>query len=382
MIKEVPYWRLSSFYLFYFATLGIVVPYFSLYLESIGYVAEQIGIIFFFLNITKVVAPFVWGAIADKTGKRINIIRTAAFISMIVFIGVLPKFGFIWMAVVTVTYSFFWNAALPQFEALTLNHLEKNSNKYTQIRLWGSVGFILTVVGVGQLIDIHSVNIVPYAAIIGYIGIFTTTLFASEKGQVVAVECNEPIIGIIKKPFIIAFFIAGFLLQFSHGPFYAFFTIYLGENGYGSDTIGYLWAVGVVAEIILFLFVQILIPKFGARKLLIFVLIAATLRWGITAYFPQILPLIVIAQILHMATFGISHAVAMYTIHRFFCGKVQGRGQALYTSICMGAGTGAGSYFSGFLWEKVGGTNVYTLSALATFIAFFIVWKWFRPEEG
>ncbi len=378
----MPYWRLSSFYLFYFATLGIVVPYFGQYLESKHFTAYQIGEIFFMLNITKVVAPFIWGAIADKSGKRIQIIRVAALVAMIVFSGVLLEYGFYWMAIVTMVYSFFWNAALPQFESLTANHLGSKNAKYTRIRLWGSIGFIITVVGMGIGIELFGISIVPYIALIGYLGIFISTTLNSDSKKIIPHSNHQPILQILKKPYVICFFIAGFLLQLSHGPFYAFFSIYLGDIGYANNVIGYLWAVGVVAEVVLFIWIYKIIPKFGARRLLLITLSAASIRWLLIAVAPQYIEVIIISQVLHAATFGISHAIAMYLIHQFFIGKVQGRGQALYTSICMGSGTALGSYLSGMLWDAIGGENVYLLAALVGLISLIIVFFGLKlPQE-
>ena len=82
------YWRLSGFYLFYFATLGALVPYWSLYLKDLGFNVAEIGELVAILMATKLVAPNVWGWIADHTGRRMAIIRLASFLSLILFAGV------------------------------------------------------------------------------------------------------------------------------------------------------------------------------------------------------------------------------------------------------------------------------------------------------
>ena len=123
---SLPYWRLSSFYFFYFATLGAFLPYWSLYLQNKGFNALEIGELSAVMMATKIIAPNLWGAIADYTGKSLKIIRLASFFAAFLFMGFLFKTGYLWFAVITGGFSFFWNAALPQFEAVTLFHLKNN----------------------------------------------------------------------------------------------------------------------------------------------------------------------------------------------------------------------------------------------------------------
>ncbi|MGZ8153650.1 MAG: MFS transporter, partial [Methylovulum sp.] len=157
----VPYWRLSGFYFFYFATVGGFVPYWSLYLKNAGFNSIEIGELSALLVGTKIIAPNLWGWIADHTGKSLRIIRIASFFAAVLFSGFLFTRSYLWFAWITVSFSFFWNAALPQFEAVTLFHLQNQAHRYSQIRLWGSIGFILAVLGVGRLLDNQPILLLP-----------------------------------------------------------------------------------------------------------------------------------------------------------------------------------------------------------------------------
>ncbi len=372
-IQDLPYWRLSSFYFFYFATLGIIVPYFGAYLSERGFTALEIGKLFAILNLTKIIAPFIWGWIADIFGKRTRIIQVASFLAFVIFFGITFTNSFIWMALITFAYSFFWNAALPQFEVVTLNHLQKDTNRYSQIRLWGSWAFIFTVVGIGFAVEKYQLSYLPYIGLVGYACIFIVSLLVKETNRLSNKKPeNNSFKSMVVNKNVIAFFVVGLLLQASHGPFYAFFTIFLREKGHSTDIIGELWAIGVVAEIVIFLMIHRMIPIFGARKLMLFALVAAVLRWWMTGAFASSMIMVAIAQLLHAGTFGIFHAVAMKLIHSFFSARYQGRGQALYTAICMGIGVALGNYFSGLLWNKIGGSGVFYLASVSALIAFVI----------
>ena len=158
---SVPYWRLSGFYFFYFATLGVFLPYWSLYLKDSGFSPIEIGELSALLVGTKIIAPNLWGWIADHTGKSLRIIRIASFFAALLFVGFLLAQHYFWFAWITIAFSFFWNAVLPQFEAVTLFHLKNEPHRYSQIRLWGSIGFIVSVLGIGWLLDSRPIVLLP-----------------------------------------------------------------------------------------------------------------------------------------------------------------------------------------------------------------------------
>lgn len=187
---------------------------------------------------------------------------------------------------------------------------------------------------------------------------------------------------LLKRPAVIAFLLMCFLMQASHGPYYTFYTIYLEENGYGRGLIGQLWALGVFAEVIIFLFMHRWLPKFGLRYVLLVSLLLSAGRWLLIALFPQNLPVLTFAQLLHAASYGTYHAAAIAWVHRHFTGKTQGRGQALYSSVSFGAGGALGSLISGYLWLTPGPMWTYFLAAMACVIAFAISYVWLKEDDS
>ena len=368
-VAVLPYWRLSAFYLFFFAVLGGLAPYWGPYLRAEGFSAAEIGQLIAILHATKIIAPNVWGAIADRTGRRMAVVRLGALGGLVTFAGVLLGSTFWWLALVMALFSFFWNAALPQFEANTMNHLAGQGHRYSRIRLWGSVGFIIAVVGFGELIDRFGVGILPWLLLAMFFGLWVSSQLVPQARQPERAAVADPILSVLLRPDVVGFFLACFLLKASHGPYYAFFSIYLEENGYGSTLIGILWAVGVVAEIALFLVMHRLMPRFSPRLLMTVAMLLSALRWGLIAVAPQTLALLLFAQSLHAASFGVYHAVGINLVNRYFVGANQGRGQALYSSITFGAGVAAGSLAAGLLWDVVGGSATYYLAALVAMIA-------------
>ncbi len=363
MVDTSLYLRLSGFYLFYFATLGVFVPYWSLYLQSLGFEPSRIGELTAITLATKVVAPNVWGWIGDSMGRRMAIVRLACLAGGLCFAGVyLARDSFAGLALVMLLFSFFWNAALPQFEVNTLNHLGREVHRYSSIRLWGSVGFIVMAVLVGALLQHLGVGIVPMVLLGLFAALWLNSIMVPEHAIGYRRLEHESITRVLRQPRIMVFFLVCFLIQASHGPYYAFFSIYLQERGYSRDLIGGLWGLAVTAEVGVFLLMPWLLPRFGGRRLILVTLALTSLRWLLIGGFAANLPLLLLAQTLHAFSFGVYHAVAISLIHRFFTGPHQGRGQALYSSLSFGAGGALGSLAAGYLWTSLGAEMTYVLA--------------------
>lgn len=376
----VPYWRLSGFYLFYFAALGVFLPYWSLYLHSLGFSPVEIGELMATVAFTKVIAPNVWGWIADHTGKRMTVVRVGCACAVLAFTGVFLAHGYWWLLMVMLIYGFFLNAALPQFEATTLTHLGDSSHHYSRIRLWGSVGFILTVAALGPVLQRYDESVVPMAIALLIAGVFFMSLWVPENIVCSAQTAGEPWSLLLQRREIPALLAVCFLMQASHGPYYTFYTIFLEEHAYSRTLIGQLWALGVVAEVGLFLVMHRLIGRFGLRLLLLISTALTTLRWIIIGAYVDDLTMVIFAQTLHAASFAIYHAVAIELIYRYFAGRHQGKGQALYSSLSFGLGGAAGSLYAGYLWDGLGGAGTFMGAGIFSTLAFIIAWR-FIPSK-
>jgi MFS transporter, PPP family, 3-phenylpropionic acid transporter len=372
----MPYWRLSGFYLFYFASLGALLPFWGLYLQARGCSPAEIGELIAIISISKLIAPNIWGWIADHTGMRMPMVRIASLLTVTCFLGIFFVQGFWPLALVTMLFGFFWNASLPQVEAVTMSHLRERIQHYSRIRLWGSIGFILTVTLLGFLLDKWGVQLVPQMVLLLYLGIFINSLLVPEKDAAMPTHVQGSILQVLRRREVIALLSVTFLMQASHSAYYTFYSIYMEGFGYSRSTIGELWALGVIAEVLMFLIMHRLLQRWGARRVLIVSLMLAVVRWILVGVAPENLPLVLLAQVMHAATFGTFHAAAIHLVHQYFVGRHQGRGQALYSSISFGAGGAVGSYLSGYFWTGIGPMATYGVAAGYALVAVFIAWRW------
>jgi MFS transporter, PPP family, 3-phenylpropionic acid transporter len=238
------------------------------------------------------------------------------------------------------------------------------------------------VTGVGNLLDSQPILLLP-VLITGLLALtWLTTLVTPEIRLTRHGHSLVRIASIIRKPEVLAFLLVYVLIQFAHAPYYVFYSIYLKQHMYSTTTTGLLWSLGVIAEIVLFLFMKSLLTRYSLRGILLTSLIFAVLRWVLIGGYVDNPGLLIIAQLLHAATFGGTHIAAIHFVHRFFDQHHQGKGQALYHSLSFGLGGMLGSLSSGYYWEPLGSHVIYSIAAISCCIAFVIAFIWVGREDN
>ena len=375
--------RLGAWYFSYFAAAGVFLPYFSAYLIDRGFEVRVIGVLFAALTVTKLVTPWLWGYAADRTGSRKRVVCVASAGALLAFAAVAAAPGFWTLLAALVVFGFFWQGALPQFEALTLARLGERATRYGHVRLWGSVGYVAAVAGAGALLESFSLANVPVFVLAGLLLVMAAALAIPADSGPRSAPAAEPseIAGRPAIPgWLVAFFLASLAMQASHGAFYTFFTPFLLDHGYRPGWIGALWALGVACEIVLFaFFAHRWIERFAVEWLLLGCFAAAVVRWVATAALADDPVWLTASQVLHAATFGLHHAVAMYVLRRAFRDRHLGRAQAVYASVSFGAGSALGSLVAGQLWASFGGEAAFLGAAVLAALGAAIVGIWIRP---
>ena len=368
--------NLSAFYFFYFAYLGAFAPFFALYLTSVGMTAVEIGVLMALPQLTRILAPHLWGWLADHTGRRIGVVRISGAAGMIAFLGVFTGDSFALLFVVLFAMMFFWSAALPLVEATTLSKLGDDTARYGRIRVWGSVGFIAAVVAVGYLIDATGAHSVLWV-IAGLMAGMLLLSFTLAEARPEPHESDDlPVWQIVRKPAVLAVIGASALMAAAHGPYYTFYTIHLVDHGYSKSAAGWLWALGVICEIGIFIWMSRLYRAFTLRSILIASTLLAALRFVVIGWGADSIVLLLAAQTLHAASFGSFHAAAIGVVHKLFRGRHQARGQAIYGSLAYGLGGTAGGLASGYAWGGLGPALTFTLAAGCGLLATAVLWRW------
>jgi len=370
--------RLSSSYFFYFAILGLISPYLSVFLDGKGFNSLELGEIFAILTATKIIAPSLWAILADKTGKQLLIIRLGALLALFSFILLFWLDSFWSISICLAFFSLFWTAILPQLEVLTLNSVRRSSKIYARIRLWGSLGFIALAVFAGQVmeyyqqLDLSNAHWYSFTEAFILMGtailvfLLLSTLFIKPQRMAKSIQ-KEPlaISSKLMSPRFVVFFIAGLLLQISFGPYYGFFALFLRDLSYSGFAVGLLISLGVVAEILIFIFASYFFKSFSLKALLVFSLVVTAIRWALVALYADSIWLLAFTQLIHAASFALFHSASMIFISNHFTSCQQSRGQAIYLGGVYGVGGAIGAYVAGILWLDGLGADTAFITASA-----------------
>lgn len=344
------------------------MPYWSVYLDHLGFSALEIGQLMAIFLFTKVLAPNLWASLADrlvaKRGGSLVMLKFSTFFTLAFYSLLYLTSGFWPVAAAMLLYCFFWNASLPQVEAATLNHLP-NKQQYGRVRLWGSIGFIITVTCVGLIMDIHGPSIILSAGALSLAALFLGSLLMQDKPRAPANdELRSVSLSTLINFKVGVLLTLCFLMQLSHAPLQTFMSLYLSDYGYSNFQIGLLWTTGVIFEIVIFIYAYKILNSFRLSSLLTFTFFITSLRWFMIGAVPEIPLAVFVAQALHALSFGLYHAVMMQIINRLFIGNYQIRGQALYSSVTFGLGGAIGSFISGYIWSGIGKQELFLLAGV------------------
>jgi PPP family 3-phenylpropionic acid transporter len=381
-MAPVPTLRLSGFYFAYLAALGAFSPYFPLWLDAQGLSAVAISGMLSLWYGTRVVSPSAWGHLVLRSARPIRWLRLGAGATLLCFAGFLyPDLPLAALVVVMAAFSFFYNAIMPQFEAVTLSHLAEAPQRYGRIRLWGSVGFLITATALGPLFDRIGIGWLPWV-MLPMFALLLLASFANDYGPAHRDDGpHESLAASLRRPGVAALIGAGFLMQVAHGPYYVFFSLHLAEAGYSKGALGLFWAIGVLAEIAMFWFAARLLERHGAVRLMRWCMAAAVLRFTVTALLPGSAVVLSIAQLGHALTFGLFHSAGMQRTARLFPGRLLGQGQGLLYGLSSGLGGVTGALLAGQFWGVGGGRAAFLFAAAAAAAGLWLTLRGMQPGD-
>ncbi len=318
--------------------------------------------------VLRIFAPALWGWLADGITARLPggqpafvallAALAAASFAMLTQAGDLAAvFG--WIALTAL----FTSGILPLVDAMALAALSEQPGRYGPVRLWGSIGFIASVLAAGAWLDRASVTVLlPLVAALMFCAALSALALPRTRTEPAHADSRGPL-QILREPRVAVFFAACFCMTVAHGALYAFYSIYLVDTGYSTTTVGALWTLGVIAEIGVFVVLPTLFRRFSLRAILTASFAAAAVRFVVIGWGVDSLALLVLAQLLHGLTFGAYHAAAIAAVQKLFGAALAVRGQGLYASLSYGVGGVAGTLLSGWTWGAFGPEITFAISS-------------------
>jgi PPP family 3-phenylpropionic acid transporter len=381
-LTSLPYRRLAGFYFAYFAALGLFSPYWGAYLETLGLSTGQIAVMMSVWFGTRTLMPLPWNWAADRFGGNERWLRAGTALTLLACCAFLLPLGYFGLLLVMIVFSSAYNAIMPQFEAMTLAHLGPRRSLYGRIRVWGTVGFAVTVTLGGVLLDWIGYGRLVWLLIPLFLGLLVVAWInreardpASEVPPSLALVAER-----LRRPAVLLLLLVAMLMQVGHGPYYVYFAIYLDGHGFGPAWVGVYWAIGLGLEILIFLQMPRLLARVQARWVMLACLLLAAARWTVVALLPTHIPLMLLAQAAHAFTFGAFHAATMLLLSEHFPGRLGGHGQGLLYGLSSGLGGVLGSLAAGWAWQHWGGSGSFLLAALASVTA-MLVCPWLQPPR-
>lgn len=371
----------------YFAHIGFFNPYLPLWLKEAGYGLLAISVLTSVQSLTRLVAPYGWGWLSDHTGERVKLLRFCATSAMIISAALWLKLSFAALVLVLLLMFLNTSAMMPMSEAAMAHLVSQGGSfdpkKYGRVRLWGSMGFLLTVFAAGAWFEHFGLQDFPAwtVASLALVVLSVWRLPDLKEAHPAHTEAL-PVWPVLRQARVRWFFLALFFHVLSHMGIYVFFSLYLDELGYSKTMIGLLWAVSVIVEIGWFFTQSRWLPWLSARAWLVLCAGVMLVRMVITFSAADVLVCLLVAQALHAITFATHHSVCIALVSEMFPGRLRGRGQALYTVLGYGLPGVLGGLAGGALSASWGLVTVFQAAAVCAALGTVSAWCCWRTARS
>jgi len=358
--------RLAGFYGVIFFLIGVMVPFWPLWMTSRGLTPEDIGVVMAVGMLMKVGANPLVAGFADRTGERRRPLILLSIAACLAFAAFWAADGFWPVLAVTMAFFLCWSPLMPLIETLTMQLGANGQLDYGRVRLWGSLTFIAAAWGGGWVLTGRDEDII-YWIILGSAATVIAAAMLLPDARLPKADHGRsfaPILRVLKDRTFLWFILATGLIQTSHVIYYAFGTIHWRNAGHSEAVIGGLWAEGVIAEVVLFIWGGKVIKRVGPARLIALAGLAGLIRWwgtGIT----DALPALLVLQILHGATFGAAHLGAIHFIAQRMEASISATAQSVYAAAVSGIGFSIVSIFSGHMFAAHGGGAYLPMAVMA-----------------
>jgi PPP family 3-phenylpropionic acid transporter len=377
---------LSALVATYFAHIGFFNPYLPLWLKDMGLSLVAISVLVSLQSASRLVAPYGWGWLSDHTGRRSQLLRYGASASVLLSLGLWYDGGVVWLFAVLLLLFAHTSGMMPMSEALVTQLVTRDgafdARRYGRVRVFGSVGFLVTVIAAGWWFDRFGLSHFPLLTLVTIAAVAVSAwCLPSVREPVLAQEDKESVLPLMRQRSVQLFFGAAFFHVLAHISIYVFFSLYLDALGYDKTTIGLLWALSVLVEVGWFFTQSRWLPRWRLSAWLMICAAVMALRMVMTAGAGDHLWVLLLAQCLHALTFAAHHTVCIAWLSQHFPGQLRGRGQALYTVIAYGLPGVVGGLAGGVISSHWGLNSIFWLSVPISLISGLLAWGAWRHDR-
>ncbi|ELQ6151218.1 3-phenylpropionate MFS transporter [Cronobacter turicensis] len=371
MVLQSTRWLALSYFTYFFS-YGIFLPFWSVWLAGVGVAPETIGLLLGSGLIARFLGSLLLAPRVKDPSRLVFALRLLAVLTLVFALGFWFGHQTAWLFVVLVGFNLFFSPLVPLTDALAATWQRQITMDYGRVRLWGSLAFVIGSALTGKLVSVYDYRAILALLSLGVASMLIGMLLKPSIMPQGEARHNEAAGWPVWRRLIAEnwrFLACVSLLQGAHAAYYGFSAIYWQNKGYSASVVGYLWSLGVVAEIVIFALSKRLFSRFGARDLLLLSGVLGIIRWGLMGW-TTALPWLIVAQILHCGSFSICHLAAMRYIAAREGSEVI-RLQSVYSAVAMGGGIAVMTVFAGFLYQHLAG-GVFWVMALVALPALFL----------
>lgn len=337
------FFKISGFFFFYFVVTGVYVIFMPKILQMIGYSAPQIGAVFALAPLMRFIVPFFFLKHFELTKNAFYVALCGAILSVALFYPTISNFYLFMLP--NMLLGACLGMILPYVETYAIEHLKKE--RFGRSRLFGSIGFMLIGIVLARHLENYTNGLHYLLLAIILTGCFAYWLTQNNPVFATSNKTNDEPFNLLPAKYI---WISLFLMQVSFGAFYNFFTIYETENGLSLEATSYLWAFGVICEIVLFYYQAPLLQRFNLLSLVKLGVLATAIRWFLLFLFPSSLFISYATQSLHAFSFALHHTAALSLLYTLYVHKKLAA--QFYYGFSFGLGGFVGALLAGYFYGE------------------------------
>lgn len=347
---------------------GVHLPFFPAWLASVGFNPESTGILMAMMGAVRVFTGPALGFLADAYSARRLAIVILMGVAALSYAGYAALPGVAFVVLFSITSSAAFSAIGPLLEGMTLRTALLHQFDYGRVRLFGSSAFIVMnfmsgVLVARQGIDLFLVILIS-AGSFSFLAAFLLPLEERAFHELRTDSVWKDALALARQPAFLLFIAAAGIAQACHAFYYGFGTLNWKAAGYSADLIGALWALGVIAEIVLFSVSNRVIARVGPVRLLAIGAACGLVRWTVIALGPP-LWLLIPVQLLHAGTFSAAHLGAMHFIARATPPHLMATAQSIYGAVTLGVFMASAQFVSGQLYAAYGAHGYFLMTAMS-----------------
>ena len=365
MVLQSTRW-LALGYFTYFFSYGIFLPFWSVWLEGLGLTPETIGLLLGTGLVARFLGSLLIAPRVSDPSRLIPALRVLALLTLVFALAFWAGTHVAWLMVVMIGFNLFFSPLVPLTDALANTWQKQIPLDYGRVRLWGSIAFVIGSALTGKLVSLYDYRVILALLTLGVASMLLGMMLRPAI-QPQGVSRHQESTGWSSWLALISqnwrFLVCVCLLQGAHAAYYGFSAIYWQSAGYSASAVGYLWSLGVVAEVIIFALSNKLFRRFSARDLLLLSAVCGLIRWGMMGW-TTALPWLIVAQILHCGTFTVCHLAGLRYIAARHGSEVI-RLQAVYSAVAMGGSIAIMTIFAGYLYQHLAGGVFWVMALLA-----------------